>query len=164
MRKSVKAVLGVMAGGALIGIGAAIGSAGQPAAKAASPVPAVTVTQSVPGPEVTVTETVAPAPPPAGSVIGTFRGSGNQVTRAFNVPDSGDYIVTWTYSGNADDSLGSSSPSNFIVTETGDGVGLGLPNAIGISGSGSTEVTGADGTDSLNVQAAGQWVITVKSA
>jgi hypothetical protein len=163
MHRTVKIITGTVSAAALIGIGAAIGSAG-------SSNPAVTVTgQAVPGPTVTVTEpgdttTVAPPPPEQGTVLKTFTNKGNQVTPAFNVPDDGDYIVTWSYSGNIDDSFGDSQPSNFAITEAGDGIGLGLPNDIAGSGSGSTEVTGADGTDRLNVQAVGSWMIQIKSA
>jgi hypothetical protein len=125
------------------------------------PVPGPTVTK--PGPTVTVTES---APPPAaGAVIGTWRGTGNQTTPAFNVPDSGNYTVLWSYSGNTDSSFGSSSATNFMVDETtGGGESMGLPNNIAASGQGSTMVTGASGVDSFNVQAAGSWVITVKAA
>jgi hypothetical protein len=105
------------------------------------------------------------APPPApGATIGRWGGTGNQVTPAFNVPDSGNYIITWSYYGNVDTSLGSSQATNFSIQENGGGSGGDLPNDIATSGSGSTEVTGASGTDSRNVQAVGHWTITVKSA
>jgi len=154
VRRTTQGLLAVVAGAALVGIGVAIGSSsGRPA-----PVPAVTTTavREVPGPDVTVLE---PAPPDGG-VIGTYRGAGSQVTPEFNVPDSGDYIVAWSFSGNAD----SSGPSNFIVTEAGPGTDTGLPNVIGVKGSGSTEVLGAGPTDRLSVQAAGSWTIVIKSA
>ena len=125
------------------------------------PVPGPTVTK--PGPTVTVTES---APPPAaGAVIGTYRGTGNQTTTPFNVPDSGNYVAAWSYSGNADNSFGSSSATNFqIDSTTGGGDGSGLANDIATSGQGSTMVTGASGVDSFNVHAVGSWVITVKAA
>jgi hypothetical protein len=122
----------------------------------------VTATQTVPGP--TVTQTVSAPPPAPGATIGKWSGTGNQVTPAFNVPDSGNYIVTWSYYGNVDTSLGSSQATNFSIQETGGGSGGDLPNDIAASGSGSTEVTSASGTDSFNVQAIGHWTITVKSA
>jgi hypothetical protein len=124
----------------------------------------VTVKVPVPGPTETVTKEVPAPPPPQGSVIDTFSGSGNQVTPAFNVPDGGDYIVLWSYSGNVDTSFGTNQAANFAITETGGGIGLDLPNDIASSGSGSTEVTGANSSDRLNVQATGQWAITIKSA
>jgi hypothetical protein len=124
----------------------------------------VTVRVPVPGPTTTVTQEVPAPPPPQGSVIDTFSGSGNQVTPAFNVPDGGDYIVLWSYSGNVDTSFGTDQATNFAITETGGGIGLDLPNDIASSGSGSTEVTGANSNDRLNVQATGQWTITIKSA
>ncbi len=131
---------------------------------AAKPSPAVTVTamQTVPGPETTVT--VSPPPPAAGAKIGHWSGSGNQVTSAFNVPDGGNYIVTWSYYENNDTSFGDSSPSNFSIQNTSDGYGQ-LPNDIAASGSGSTEITGVSGaTDRFNVASVGHWSITVKAA
>lgn len=97
-------------------------------------------------------------------MIATFKGTGNENTGKFNVPASGDYIVTWSYSGNVDTSFGQSQPTNFAISETGSGMSTGLPNDIAASGHGSTEVTDASGTDSLNVQAAGPWMITIKAA
>ena len=124
----------------------------------------VTKTVKVPGPVRTVTVKV-PAPPPApGEVIDTFRGTGNQTTPAFNVPDDGSYTVRWTYSGNVDSSFGSSSPTNFAIEETGSGEALGLPNDIASSGQGSTTITDADATDRLNVEGAGSWSITIQAA
>ena len=130
------------------------------------PGPARTVIKDVPGPTKIVTKTViktVQAPPPApGQKITTFNGSGTQNTGAFNVPSSGDYIVSWTFSGNADSFGG----SNFIIDNTGSGEGLGLANDIATSGHGSTEVTGGSGTDSFNVQAAdgSSWTLTVVAA
>lgn len=176
MKRGPKYALGTLGAFALVGIGAAIGSsAGQTTTvtKTATvvktqdvPVPGetrtITVKVPVPGPTTTVTKEVPAPPPPQGAVTSTFPGSGNQVTPAFNVPADGNYIVTWTFSGNTDPSLG--NPSNFIIQEIGGGEALGLPNVVQSSGSGSTEVTGAGSTDRLNVQAAGQWTITIRSA
>jgi hypothetical protein len=147
------------------GIGAGIG-AGSSGGHTTTTVPGPTVTQTVPvpGPTVTQTQKVQAPPPPAGAVLHTFKGSGNQVTPAFNVPDSGNYIVRWSFSGNVDTSFGDSQPSNFIISNTGDGIGIGLANVVQAAGSGSTEVTDGSGTDSLNVQAAGSWTITIVSA
>lgn len=122
----------------------------------------VTQTQDVPGPTETVTTTVSAPPPGPGTTIGAWSGTGNEATPAFNVPSSGDYIVIWSYYGNIDPSLGGGT--NFAITENGGGSGGDLPNDIAESGRGSTEVTNASGTDSFDVQAAGHWTITVKSA
>ena len=143
----------------LIGIG--IGS-GTKAAPKAEPAPTVTVFR--PGAATTETVTDSPPPPAPGTRIGKWSGSGNQVTPAFTVPDDGNYIVTWAYHGNDDCSFGSCQGSNFAISNTGDGLGMGLPNDIAGSGSGSTEVTGGSGTDRFNVQATGHWTITVRSA
>jgi hypothetical protein len=125
-----------------------------------TPGPTVTQTQQVPGP--VTTQTVPAPPPPQGSVIDTFHGTGNNVTPEFNVPSDGNYIVTWTFSDNGD---GFGNGDNFIVNNTGDGDGSGLANDIAVSGHGSGEVQGAGSTDSLTVQAAdsASWTLTVKS-
>jgi hypothetical protein len=182
VRKSVKIAFGTVSAAALAGLGAgcAGGSTSTVARTVVGPAvtktdsvpgptvtrtvvgPTVTETHSVPGPTVTVTQTVSAPPPPAGSVIDTFEGAGNEATPAFNVPDSGDYVVIWSYSGNNDPSLG--GPTNFSISENGSGLGADLPNDIASSGQGSTEITGAGSTDSLDVQATGSWVITIKSA
>lgn len=150
---------GVVAAGALVGIGAAIGSAGS----STVPVPGPTVTgQAVPGP--TVTQTVAPPPPAAGTLLATFKGSGTETTPAFNVPSSGDYVVSWTFSGN--DSQGTGG-DNFIMSATSQDVeAMSLPNDIASAGHGSTEITGDSGTDSFNVQAddTASWTVKVVSA
>jgi hypothetical protein len=175
MNRFAKTGIAIAAGAALIGTGAAIGSAGSSTAAVAKtvtvtrqvPVPGETKTMTVkvpvPGPTKTVTVSV-PAPPPApGDVISTYSGNGSQVTPAFNVPDDGDFTVTWTYSGNTDADFGDPQATNFSVTDNGGGFGD-LPNDIAASGSGSTEVTGANATDSLNVQAAGHWTLTIRAA
>lgn len=175
-RKWPKRVGAVVALGAALGIGAAIGSAGNTTTKTVqgpthivtktvtTPGPARVVIKDVPGPTKTVTKTVTvQAPPPApGQKITTFNGSGNENTGAFNVPASGSYVVSWQFSGNADSGGG----SNFIISNTGSGEGLGLANDIATSGHGSTEVTGGSGTDSFNVQAAdsASWTLTVVAA
>jgi hypothetical protein len=92
-----------------------------------------------------------------GSVIGTWSGSGNETTPAFTAPADGNYIVSWRYRDNAG--------SNFAITATdGSADALGLPNDIASSGHGSTEATGASGTESFNVIATGHWKVTVVSA
>lgn len=125
------------------------------------PGPTVVKTVQVPGPAVTVTVTAPP--PPAGTVIGKWSGTGNENTPAFNAPASGDYVVSWSYSGNDDPSFGGAT--NFSIQATDSSAeGLGLPDDIAASGSGSTEVTNASGVESFNVDAVGSWTITVKSA
>jgi hypothetical protein len=175
VRKSVTIILGAIGSAALIGLGAGCSSESTATVTRTVVGPTVTDTNTVPGPTVTATDdvpgptvtatatqTVSAPPPAVGSVVATYRGTGNEATPSFNVPASGDYIVTWSYSGNSDPQLG--GPSNFIISENGSGLGLGLPNAIASSGQGSTEVTGAGSTDSLDVQATGSWTITIKSA
>jgi hypothetical protein len=128
-----------------------------------TPGPTVTNTVEVPGPTATVT--ASPAPPPSGTALGTWSGTGNKNTPAFSAPLSGDYIVSWTYSNNTDPSIGGAT--NFSISATDpNAFGGSLPNDIATSGSGSTEITGVTPGDaeSFNVQAAGQWTIKVVSA
>jgi hypothetical protein len=99
----------------------------------------------------------APVAPPQPTTILKLSGSGNAVTPAFAVPSAGEYEVVWSYSGNRDEF----GPSNFIIDNTGDGLGMGLANDIAASGHGSTEVVDADGQDRLTVQSEGQWSVTV---
>jgi hypothetical protein len=125
------------------------------------PGPTVTATVQVAGP--TVTQTVSAPPPPVGTKIGSWSGTGNQVTPAFNAPSSGDYIIAWSFSGN--DTDGATGGDNFIISDTDSAAtALSLPNTIATSGSGSAEVTGASGVESFNVQATGSWTITATSA
>ena len=128
-----------------------------------TPGPTVTTTVEVPGPTVTVT--ASPSPPPTGTSLGTWSGTGNENTPAFSAPQSGDYVVSWTYSNNVDPSIGGGT--NFSISATDPNASGGnLPNDIATSGSGSTEITGVTPGDaeSFNVQAAGQWTIKVVSA
>jgi hypothetical protein len=163
-RRPLRIIGAVLGGLVLLPIGIVIGSAGKttPAAIVHTRTVTKTVTVKVPGPAVTKTVTVPAPPPPVGSVIGNWSGTGNQVTPAFNAPASGDYIVSWSYSGNVNPTIGGGT--NFAITATDSSAeGLGLPNDIAASGSGSTEITGASGVESFNVQAAGQWTIKVVS-
>lgn len=156
--------LGIVA----IGLGVStVACSGTQTVTRTTPGPTVTQTQNVPGPTVTETQTVAPPAPPAGTQVGTYTGHGNETTAAFNVPDSGDYVVTWSYSGNVDDSFGDSMADNFSASMTGTGGFSGdMPNVVQASGSGSTEVTGDSGVESINVEAnsAATWTFTVTSA
>lgn len=130
----------------------------------AKPAPAKTVTAPAPP---AVTQTVSPPPPAAGTQVAKFNGTGNANTATFNVPSTGDYVVSWNYSGNVDNSLGTNTPDNFNISTTGpNGYTGNLPNDIAASGHGSTEITGDSGTDSFNVMAnaACNWTITVVSA
>jgi hypothetical protein len=71
------------------------------------------------------------------------------------------------YSGNVDNSFGSSSATNFSISPTDQNALEGdLPNDIATSWSGSTEITGVtpDHPESFNVQAASQWTIKVVAA
>jgi hypothetical protein len=162
----IKQTIGVIAVlSATIGAGVAIGSGtahSTVTVKTVSvPGPVRTAVVPVPGPTVTETETAAP-PTPATAL--DFTGHGTEVTPAFSVPTSGDYIVTWTFNGNGD---GYGNAGNFIAGLTDSSVlAFSLPNDIASSGSGSTEVTGDTGTDSLNVQSedGSTWTIKVIAA
>lgn len=161
MRKLALVLAGVLAAAVLLGIGIAIGSAGKTTVHEAGK----TVVKTVPGP--VVTKTVAPAPPAAGTTLLDFSGKGSEVTPAFSVSGDGDYILSWTFSGN--DSSGTPDGDNFIVNENdpnSDGFAANLPNLIQSSGSGSTGVNGDTGTHSFSVQAdAGcTWTLKVVTA
>jgi hypothetical protein len=70
--------------------------------------------------------------------------------------------VSWNDSGNVDNSIGSSSATNFSISPTDQNAFEGdLPNDIATSESESTEITGvtSDHQESFNVQAAGQRTI-----
>jgi hypothetical protein len=153
-------IIGVVGGLVILFIGVAIGAAGGKGTP--GPAPTVTVTAAA-APAPTVTVQVSAPPPAAGTLIGRWSGTGNQVTPAFNAPASGNYIVKWAYSGNVDPSFGGGTNFNISTTDS-NAEGLGLPNDIAASGHGSTEVTGASGTQSFNVQATGHWTIKVISA
>jgi hypothetical protein len=162
-RRPLRIIGAVIGGLALLGIGAGIGAAAGHSTTTVTNTVTKTVTVKVPGPTITKTVTVPAPPPPTGTTIGNWSGTGNQVTPAFNAPASGDYIVSWSYSGNVDPTIGGGT--NFAITATdSSATALGLPNNIAASGSGSTEVTGASGVESFNVQATGQWTIKVVSA
>lgn len=179
LSRRARVLLGV-GGVALFGIGAAVGTSGQHATttiktvagptitktvKVPSGIKTITKTVKVPGPTVYKTQYVPASQGPTGTTIADYSGSGNQATGTFQAPSSGDYIVKWTYSGNADCSFGTCQGSNFIINDNDTSAeGLGLPNVIGSDGSGSTEVTGASGTESFSVQATGSWTVKVISA
>lgn len=174
-RRNAFTTVGVVAA---FGIGAGIGSAGgHTTIKTVAgptvvkhvnvPGPTVyktrTVTKKVPGPTVYKVKYVPASQGPAGTVIASYSGSGNRNTGSFTVPSSGDYTVRWSYSGNVDPTLGGGT--NFSIQPTNSsGLPGDYPNDIAASGSGSTEDTGMSGAQSFNVQATGQWSVTVASA
>jgi hypothetical protein len=53
--------------------------------------------------------------------------------------------------------------TNFNISDTDGSASGNLPNDIATYGSGSTEMTGASGVESFNVQVTGQWTIKVVS-
>jgi hypothetical protein len=161
-RIGVKSVTYAATGLVCVGLAISIGACSSTSTVTRTvPGPTVTATVQVAGP--TVTQTASAPPPAAGTKLGSWSGSGNQVTPAFNAPASGDYIVSWTFSGNDVDGI--PGGDNFIIGATDSGAdALSLPNVIATSGSGSTEVTDASGSESFNVQATGSWIITITSA
>jgi hypothetical protein len=164
--KGLKVAGAIVGGGALLGIGVAIGSGGSHTTvkTVAGPSRTVTKTVKVPGPTVTKTVTAKPAPPAAGATVLDYTGHGNAVTPAFQVPASGDYVLSWTFSGNTTGYGG----DNFAADPTDSNVlALGTPNDIATTGSGSTEITQDPGpTDSFNVQAddGATWTLKVVAA
>jgi hypothetical protein len=130
------------------------------------PVTTKTVTVKVPGPVTTKTVyTPVTSAVPTGTTVMRYSGSGTQVTPAFPVPASGDYVVSWSFSGNGD---GYGNGGNFIMAmPNADLLGMSLPNDIASGGSGSTEVAGdTNATDSFNVQAedGSSWTVKVVAA
>jgi hypothetical protein len=112
------------------------------------------------------TVTVSPPPPAPGVQVFRYSGHGTQVTPSFDVPSTGDYTVTWSFSGNSD---GYGNGGNFIAQLTQPGVigAMGLPNDIASSGHGSTEVDGdPSASEAFNVQSedSSSWTVTVASA
>ena len=105
--------------------------------------------------------TTAPAAP---QTLLSFTGHGNESTPPFNA--SGDFTVSWAYSGNVDSSLGSPAPDNFIVVMDtpgqGEDVGFNGPNDIQASGTGSQTVSGDSGSHYFTVQANGASTWTIK--
>ena len=141
--------------GLLIVAGAAVaGVSGGQSKVALEPAPVVTQTGNAP-----VEPTATSAPEPAATLL-SQDGHGSEATRAFT-SNSGNYLVSWTYSGNGD----SFGPSNFIMTEDGgsDFNSLSLPDDIASIGHGSTEVTNDSGSHKFNVQSVGDWTVKVVS-
>jgi hypothetical protein len=174
MRRSIKITAAVTGAVALVGIGGGIGSAGTAPrtvvktvtkdVNVPGPVTTKTVTVKVPGPVQTRTMyTPVTSAAPAGATVMRFSGSGNQVTPSFPVPDSGDYVVKWNFSGN---STGYGGDDFIIEAVSPSASTFGLPGEASVSGSGSTEITGDSGTGAFNVQAdeAASWTVTVTAA
>lgn len=102
-------------------------------------------------------------------VLLTFTGHGNESTPKFS--SSGDFTVTWSYSGNVDNTTGSSIPDNFMMDmyTTGQGddmLNFNPVNEIQTSDSGNQTVSGDDGTHYFTVQsnASSTWTIKVVAA
>lgn len=163
--KVLKTVVAVASGGALLGIGIAIGSGGG-TTTVAGPAKVVTKNVPVPGPTVTKIKTVTekPAAPAAGATVLDYTGHGSAVTPQFQVPASGDYVLSWTFDGNTTGFGG----DNFIVNPTDSSVFTGsTPNDIATAGKGSTEITQDPGpTEAFNVQAddGATWTLKVVAA
>lgn len=157
MRNRTKAALGgALLFAAGIGLGTSISSS--PTTPAAA---GTTRTVDVPGPTITVT--AQPAAPAPSTALGRWSGNGTSSKVSFAAPASGDYVVSWRFSGNTTGYGG----DNFIMNDTDSNAdSFSLPNVIQESGSGSTEVTGASGTEVLNVQAdqGCHWVVKVVAA
>jgi hypothetical protein len=159
----------VVAAGAAAGL-AACGTARTVAVPGPTVTRTVTRVVKVPGPPVKViTRTVikdVPTPAPTEGTLLNYSGQGTSETPSFTAGGSGDYTVTWTYSGNNDSSFGSSTATNFSIQEDGgnDFKSTSLPNDIAASGSGNTGVFGDAGRHTFNVQATGSWTVKVVSA
>lgn len=142
--------------GLVIGIGIAAAT-GHTAAKTVTR----TVIKTLEVPKIVI-ETVTPPPPPAGSTVLDYSGSGTSVTPRFTVP-SGNYTISWTFTGNSVNGI--PGGDNFIISQQPsndpNGGPLDLPNVIATSGQGSTGVTGDPGTHYFNVQATGSWTVKV---
>ncbi len=107
----------------------------------------------------------ATASPAAPRALLSFTGHGNESTPSFTA--SGDFTVSWAYSGNVDDSIpGSPQPDNFsaVMNTPGQGedVAFNGPNDIQASGSGNQTVSGDSGSHYFTVQASGASTWTVK--
>jgi hypothetical protein len=141
------------------------GSASQPvsAPVAAAPVTAPAPAAAAPAP----VAKAAPKPAPAPKVL-TFTGHGNASTPKFIT--TGDFTVSWVYSGNVDNSFGSSMPDNFAADMYTSGLGQDVMNFNGVneiqsSGSGNQTISGDDGTHYFTVQSNGAstWTFKVKT-
>lgn len=166
MKRSVKIVVAVVGLGVAFGIGHASGDTTKDITETHVVTHTVThtVTKDVPGPVQTKTVYEPASDGPAGTKLATYTGSGNEATPSFQAPASGDYTITWSFSGNDEQADGG---DNFAIQATDQQAdALGLPNDIQTSGNGSTEVTGASGTESFNVTAdqTCSWSISITSA
>jgi hypothetical protein len=113
------------------------------------------------------------AVPPAPKVF-TYTGHGNESTPKFTT--SGDFTVSWAYSGNVDVAFGQSLPDNFSVSmfssgqtevgQTGQDLNFNDPNEIQASDSGNQTISGDDGTHYFTVQsnAASAWTFKITTS
>ncbi len=85
----------------------------------------------------------------------TFTGHGNESTPSFT--STGDFTVSWVYSGNVDTSTGTATPDNFSAAMNtsgqGEDIAFNRPNDIQASGSGNQTVSGDNGSHHFTVQA-----------
>jgi hypothetical protein len=131
-------------------------STAPPPASSSAPVKAVAApaTSAMPTPP-------PPSTPPQSVTLLKVSGMGSEATPHFSSP-TGNYKVSWSYSGNADQYGG----SNFIITEDASNdmnAPLSLPDDIAATGQGSAETAGDPGSHFFNVQSVGSWTITVVS-
>lgn len=128
-------------------------------------------TKPAASPAVTHSATAQPAAtqaPAAPQALLSFTGHGSESTPQFT--STGDFTVTWAYSGNVDNSLGNAAPDNFsaIMNTPGQGQDTAFngPNDIQSSGSGNQTVSGDSGSHYFTVQAndASTWTIKVTTA
>jgi hypothetical protein len=130
----------------------------------ATPAPAT----SAPAPAATT-----PAPAPAPKVL-TFTGHGNGSTPKFST--SGDFTVSWIYTGNVMSIAGYSSsdlfgalmhsPGSSDEKQFGQDSTFNNPSDIAATGSGNQTITGDDGTHYLTIQAdvASTWTFKVTTS
>jgi hypothetical protein len=135
-------------------IRAVLGGTLVPTASTSAPVAAPTT-------EAPATVTTTPAVP---ATLLNFTGHGDESTPKFDT--SGDFTVTWSYSGNVDTSFGSSTPTNFIANMNTSGQGEDIAfngaNDVQASGTGNQTVSGDDGTHYFTVQASANSTWTIK--
>jgi hypothetical protein len=118
-----------------------------------------------PAASATAPVTAAPAP----STV-TFTGHGNESTPKFNT--SGDFTVSWTFTGNTDTAFGQALPDNFSISmfssgatyvgQTGQDLNFNDPNEIRASDSGNQTISGDDGSHYFTVDANGSCGWTFK--
>jgi hypothetical protein len=144
----------------LLGIAAGSAGSGTPSS---APSPASTASVTPPATRAT---TAAPHPKstPSSVTLLHVSGSGNYNSAPFTVGgDDPQLVVTYTFSGNADES----GPDNFIADVISSGDDQNIVNTIAASGGTTTRVyPEPDGDTSyhLSVQASGSWSFTITEA